>query len=53
MVTINAQPASSTVAAYKSATFTVAATTSSPYPIQPVYQWYKNGAVIRGANNPS
>jgi hypothetical protein len=53
VVTINAQPASSTVAAYKSATFTVAATTSSPYPIQPVYQWYKNGAVIRGANNPS
>ncbi|MBL9126765.1 MAG: hypothetical protein JNL97_03915 [Verrucomicrobiales bacterium] len=49
-VEITGQPANATVDAYKSASFTVAAQTASPYAIGPYYQWYKNGAIIPGAN---
>ena len=44
--TITMQPASQTVVAGKSATFTVAATGTAPL----TYQWSKNGAAITGAN---
>ncbi len=50
-VEIATPPASVTVEAYKSASFSVTATTASPYNVGPFYQWYKNGAIIPGANS--
>lgn len=46
---ITAQPASATVTAGKSATFSVVATGAAPM----AYQWRKNGAMINGATSPS
>src|SRR6202040_1170751 len=47
--TITMQPASQTVTAGQTATFTVVATGTSPLS----YQWQKNGAAIAGANATS
>jgi hypothetical protein len=52
-ITITAQPASVSVPAFKSVTFSVAAEIVSPYTTTPVYQWYKNGAAIPGATSAS
>jgi hypothetical protein len=52
-VTITTQPANATAAAYKTATFNVAADTASPYTATVVYQWYKNDALIAGATAAS
>jgi Bacterial Ig domain/Putative Ig domain/Immunoglobulin domain len=46
---ITAQPASQTVTAGQTATFSVAATGTAPL----TYQWEKNGAAITGANSSS
>ncbi len=46
---ITSQPADKTVAAGQTATFSVAATGTSPL----AYQWRKNGAPISGATSPS
>jgi hypothetical protein len=46
---ITAQPASQTVTAGQTATFTVAATGTAPFS----YQWKKNGTVISGATSSS
>jgi len=46
---ITSQPSSETVTAGQAATFTVAATGSTPL----AYQWKKNGAVISGATSSS
>jgi hypothetical protein len=46
---ITTQPASQTVIAGQTATFTVAATGTAPL----TYQWRKNGAVISGATSPA
>jgi hypothetical protein len=47
-VSITTQPANATAVAYKPATFTVAATGTSPYTTALAYQWYKNDAIIPG-----
>lgn len=47
--TITTQPASQTVIAGQTATFTVAATGTAPL----TYQWRKNGAAISGATSPT
>ncbi len=53
VVNITQQPSDASVAAYKSATFTVVAETASPYPKSAFYQWYKNGGPILGASGAS
>jgi len=50
-ITINTQPQSVTVPQGYTATFTVAATTTSQYGIS--YQWKRNGTAIAGANSTS
>ncbi len=52
-VDITTAPANASVAAYKPATFSVEATTASPYTSAVIYQWYKNGALIPGATSKS
>lgn len=61
-VAITQQPQSQSVAENDSVTFTVAATTTTPYlqypstgdlPLGPSYQWYKNGGAIPGATGAS
>jgi len=53
-ISLNTQPSSQTVVANSALTFTAAATGSSPwggdYGNVVVYQWYKNGKPILGAN---
>jgi Bacterial Ig domain/Immunoglobulin domain/Immunoglobulin I-set domain len=46
---VTSQPASATVMAGQTATFTVAASGTQPF----TYQWQKNGAAISGATMPS
>jgi hypothetical protein len=46
---ITSQPASQTITAGQTATFSVTATGTAPLS----YQWQKNGAAISGANSPS
>ncbi|MBI2949937.1 MAG: hypothetical protein HYY23_20075 [Verrucomicrobia bacterium] len=52
-VSITQQPQNATTSENTTATFTVAATSASPYFTTPVYQWYKSGIAIRGANSAS
>ncbi|MBI4658633.1 MAG: hypothetical protein HY735_07260 [Verrucomicrobia bacterium] len=51
VATITQAPQSATVAANEKATFSVTAQTASPYTTAVVYQWYRNGAIIAGANS--
>ncbi|MGE3312630.1 MAG: PA14 domain-containing protein, partial [Limisphaerales bacterium] len=50
---ITTQPANASVQAYHAASFSVVAETSSPYRATAFYQWYKNGEIILGANQPT
>jgi hypothetical protein len=52
-VTITDQPDSVTLAAYKSVSFSVAAETESPYDLEVLYQWYRDGQPIPHANQPT
>jgi len=52
-VNITTPPVGTSVAGYKSASFNVAATSTSPYGKGPYYQWFKNGTPIIGANGPT
>ncbi len=49
-ITITKDPVDTTVIANEPTSFTGAATFKSPYTTTALYQWYKNGAVIPGAN---
>ena len=53
VATITKQPSDVSVPANSAALFYVQATGSSPYGTPTIYQWYKNGAIIPGANSPS
>jgi hypothetical protein len=50
VVNITQAPASASVVANSSHTFSVTAETSSPYSSTVIYQWYKDGVAIPGAN---
>jgi hypothetical protein len=52
-ITFSQQPANITTPAYQPVTFSVATEVTSPYVTNAVYQWYKNDAVINGANMAS
>ncbi len=52
-VTISTPPSAVSVAGYKAASFSVTATSTSPYNKGPYYQWFKNGTPIIGANGPT
>ncbi len=53
VVNITTQPGNASAQAYQSASFSVVAETSSPYRATAFYQWYKNGEIILGANQPT
>jgi hypothetical protein len=52
-VTITTQPANTTATEGTTATFSVAASITSPYATTPAYQWYRNGQFISGATDAS
>lgn len=52
-VSITSSPQSVSVAANQPVTFSVKATTASPYTTNVIYQWYKNDLLIAGATAPT
>lgn len=50
-ITITRQPASATASEGTTASLSVAATITSPYVTEPLYQWFRNGVLIPGATS--